>query len=247
MSSCSSIFFENKKLLVLHKAANILSVRSRFHSQKPEETVLDQFGKLLPVHRLDREVEGLIVAAKDKKTQSICNSWFEKKKIKKSYRALSCEVSLEVFERLPFQVEKIQAQVGEELVWKSKILRGKKRSYEHKEGDIAETHARLVACSHLANQTKVYQWELNPITGRAHQLRFELAKHSHPILGDELYFAPLLPHYSNGIALIAHSLNFKECIEREELELPETLSLNISWETFLSRLSSNAIQVAEKE
>ncbi len=247
MSSCSTIFFENKKLLVLHKAANILSVRSRFHSQKPEETVLDQFGKLLPVHRLDREVEGLIIAAKDKKTQSICNSWFEKKKIKKSYKALSCEVSLDLFERLPFVVEKIHAREGEDFVWRSKILRGKKRSYAHKDGDETETHARLVGTALLSNQTKVFKWELNPITGRSHQLRFELAKHSHPILGDELYFAPLLPQYTNGIALVAHSLNFKECPEREELELPESLSLNISWETLLSRLSSNAIQVAGKE
>jgi len=247
VSSCSTIFFENKKLLVLHKAANILSVRSRFHSQKPEETVLDQFGKLLPVHRLDREVEGLIIAAKDKKTQSICNSWFEKKKIKKSYKALSCEVNLDVFDRLPFQVEKITAHEGQEYLWKSKILRGKKRSYEHKEGDETETMARLIGSTHLSNQTKVFKWELNPITGRSHQLRFELAKHGHPILGDELYFAPLLPQYSNGIALIAHTLNFKECLEREELGLPEVLSLDISWETFLSRLSSNAVQVADTE
>ncbi|MEZ4816162.1 MAG: RNA pseudouridine synthase [Bdellovibrionota bacterium] len=246
MSDCSNVFFENKDLVVLHKPANILSVRSRFHSTKPEPTVLDLYGELLPVHRLDREVEGLLIAAKNKKTQSICNSWFEKKEINKSYMALSCEVDLNLFEKLPFQAETISPKIGDSFHWTSTLLRGKKRSYEHTEGDKAETVASLAGITTL-NSAKIYQWKLSPLTGRSHQLRFELAKHKHPILGDELYFAPLIPHYETGIALIANELDFSQCPNKDVLNLPDKISLNISWDIMLSRLDSNATHVAEKE
>lgn len=230
-----------------HKAANILSVRSRFHSEKPEANIIDKFKNVLPVHRLDREVEGLLLTAKHKKAQSICNGWFEKKQIKKSYMALSCEVDMSLFEKLPFNFEKIQPKDGEKFIWKSKILRGKKRSYASPNGDACETEAMLVGTSRLQNGLKVFRWILNPITGRSHQLRFELAKHCHPILGDELYLAPLAPAYSNGIALVAQKLDFTKCPQREELGLPETLELDLSWETFQSRLTANATLIADKE
>lgn len=246
MSDCSKVFFESNDVLVVHKAPNILSVRSRFHSTNAEKNVLDTF-KTLPVHRLDREVEGLLITAKNKKAQSICNGWFEKKQIKKSYMALTCSVDMNLYGKLPFEFEKISPKIGEDFVWKSKILRGKKRSYASPHGDACETLAKLENVSRLKNETQVYQWTLNPITGRSHQLRFELSKHGHPILGDDLYFAPLLPAYKEGIALIASKIDFSNCPERENLGLPVSLDLGLSWETILGRLSANASLIADKE
>jgi 23S rRNA-/tRNA-specific pseudouridylate synthase len=251
----SKIIFESSEVVIIHKVAGILSVRSRFHNTQPEENLIDQFANLLPVHRLDREVEGLVLAARNKNAQKICNSWFEKKEIKKSYWALCTEVDLSLLgktvEKLPFKVEKLDenffSKLGQTQVWQSKILRGKKRSYSSPGGDRTETHAKLIEISRLPDTTKVYQWELSPITGKSHQLRFEMARHSQPVLGDELYFAPLLPRYPNGIALVARSLNFENCHSREEMGLPENFTLDLDWATFLGRLQSNAIQVAEKE
>ena len=239
----SKIIFETNDVVIIHKVAGTLSVRSRFHSTNPEENILDQFGKLLPVHRLDREVEGLVIAAKNKKAQTICNTWFEKKEIKKSYWALTCEVDLTLFGKLPFEIEKLDLKnifppPRQTYFWKSKILRGKKRSYSHPQGDVAETEAKAVTSTKLSDNTTIFHWELSPLTGKSHQLRFEMARHSQPILGDELYFAPLLPSYKNGIALIAKSLNFKACPNASELGFPESYELPMSWEEFTGRITT---------
>ncbi len=232
----SKIIFENENLVIIHKVAGVLSVRSRFHSTQPESTVLDQLGEFVPIHRLDREVEGLLLAAKTKKAHSICNAWFEKKEIKKSYWALTTKVDLSELPKLPFEVEDLSPQVGEDFVWKSKILRGKKRSYSSPHGDATETHSKLIGVSKTKSDRNIFQWELNPITGKSHQLRFEMAKHSHPILGDELYFAATSPKYPSGVALIARKLDFSQCAHRNDMGLPETVELNFKWESFVARL-----------
>lgn len=221
-------------------------MRSRFHATKPELTVLDQFGELIPIHRLDREVEGLLMAAKNKNAHRIGNAWFEKKEIKKSYWALASEVDLDVMGKLPFEVEKIDAKLNRSFVWKSKILRGKKRSYASPHGDVTETQAIIRGVSKTKTGQNIFQWELNPVTGKSHQLRFEMARHSQPILGDELYFAPITPRYPNGIALIAKKLDFSNCPGHQELGLPDIVELDLNWEAFLSLLTENvATKVAD--
>src|SRR4051812_28945067 len=95
--------FENERVVILKKSTGILSVRSR----TGEKSILDQYDKLLPVHRLDRDVEGLLLAAKDTEAQRICNAFFEKREIKKTYWALTCKVNLSIFGKLPFKVESL--------------------------------------------------------------------------------------------------------------------------------------------
>lgn len=239
-SADPQILFENTDLLIVFKPSNLLSVRSRFHNKNPLPNLVDLLSDkikctLLPVHRLDFEVAGLVLLAKNKNAQSQLSSYFEKRHLKKTYWALSLESDLQLFAKLPFEIEKIDLQKNTYFEWKSKILRGKKRSYSSPKGDNAITKASLLGSEKIHN-FKLLKWELHPLTGRSHQLRFEMARHNHPIVGDDLYFAPLVPSYKKGIALVAQKLDFSNCSNYQSLGLSAEFALAINWSSILGQI-----------
>lgn len=207
--------FENEHFIIVDKAAMVLSVPGR-EGDKDERLVL---GRLLekdlgitiyPVHRLDYEVQGLIMFAKNPAAHKAANAWFEKKEVHKTYVALTKPLSSchEVF------------VIGESYEWKCKLLRGKKRSYESPHGKESITVAKL----NLIDEKGIFHWEMNPITGRSHQLRFELFRHGHPIIGDQLYASDEL-FSSEGIGLRAFRIDFKQAPLREKFLLPDFLEI----------------------
>ena len=99
------------------------------------------------------------------------------------------------------------------------LLRGKKRAYESPQGKSSITRGVLIAQNH---------WNLNPITGRSHQLRYELYRHGHPIIGDELYGSPMkfdVNGMKAGIALRAFEINFSKIPERSKFGLQEKIKI----------------------
>lgn len=203
------IVFENTHFVIVDKAALVLSVPSRLGETDPRPCLghileADLKCQIYPVHRLDFEVQGLIMYAKTTEAHRAGNKWFENKSISKTYVALtSSEIN---------PVEK----VGVPFEWKCSLLRGKKRAYESPAGKKSITHGVLV---------KKNYWHLNPITGRSHQLRYELYRHGFPIIGDELYGSPM-KFDRGGIALRAFEINFQNIIEREKFGLPEKIKIS---------------------
>lgn len=209
------IVLENEFFVIVDKRPMVLSVPGRMG----EDDGRPVLGKILekdlnitlyPVHRLDFEVQGLIMYAKTPQAHKAGNSWFEKKEVHKTYMALT--------KALPDA--RGNFQVGESYSWKCKLLRGKKRAYESPHGKESLTTARLIEVRDNGH----FHWELNPITGRSHQLRYELFRHGHPIIGDTLYssdevFSPA------GIALRAFQIDFSQAPGREEFLLPKILEI----------------------
>jgi tRNA pseudouridine32 synthase/23S rRNA pseudouridine746 synthase len=201
--------FENEHFVVVNKAANVLSVPSRtgILDERPclgRLLEVDLGKKIYPVHRLDYEVQGLIMYALTPEAQRAGNGWFEKKEIQKIYSAIS--KSSGGFKQ------------GELWEWKCKLLRGKKRAYESEHGKDSFTRARLNFID-----TKGYShWELEPVTGRSHQLRYELFRHQETILGDVLYGSN--EQFSEGgIALRAFKIDFSQTKNRGLFSLPENI------------------------
>lgn len=208
------IVLENEHFVIVDKKAMVLSVPGR----TGEEDGRPVLGKILeedlkikiyPVHRLDFEVSGLIVYAKTAEAHKAGNAWFEKKEVHKTYAAISTA--------LPEAQSNFK--VGEPLNWKCKLLRGKKRAYESPHGKESLTSALL---------TKVenghFHWELNPITGRSHQLRYELFRHGHPIVGDVLYSSNE-KWKEEGIALRSFKIDFSKAPNASKFSLPEILEI----------------------
>ena len=204
--------FHNEHFIVVDKAPNVLSVPSRLGRLDPRPClghILEaDLGKtIFPVHRLDYEVQGLILFALTPAAQKAGNAWFENKSITKTYSAIS--KSSRAF------------NCNEIYEWKCILLRGKKRAFESPHGKTSLTLAKLV----LIDEFGFSHWELNPITGRAHQLRYELFRHNEVIVGDSLY-GSLEKFTGDGIALRAFKIDFSKTKNREDFFLPENISTN---------------------
>jgi len=186
------IVFESQDCILVDKPAHWLSVPGRDPADarpvlgRELEKTLNQ--QIYPVHRLDAEVTGLIVYARSPDFHREANRLFENKEITKTYQAFT---DLGKFEE------------GQKIRWHSKLLRGKKRAYEAEYGKPSITEGEVFKIHKTA-----LEWRLNPLTGRAHQLRYELFKHKCPILGDALYGSQR--EWKDGIALRAVEIRWPE-------------------------------------
>lgn len=238
LADTPQVLDEDEDYLFIFKPAGWLSIKAR--RPKTEDHVIVDHFRALPVHRLDEDVAGVMLLAKNTKAQRIASSAFERRLTKKTYWAITTRVDLSLFSQLPFEIEPIEAQKGFSAVWKSKISRGKKRAYSSKFGLECETRARIID-EQIIKNTRLFLWELEPFTGRSHQLRWELARHEHPVLSDDLYFAPLLPRFRHGIALIAASL------ELPLADKTKKVTLDLSPKDLWSMLDpGDGVQIADK-
>ncbi len=198
------IYCQNDQLCFVEKPAGTLSVPSRLGLKdtrivvgKELETQLVR--KIYPLHRLDFEVSGLMVFALTEMSHRLVSQEWESKNVKKTYRALSLSKNLDL-------------KTGINGTWRSVLAKGKKRAFEAEWGKPAITEWEILDQFLLDSTEKIIWWQLSPITGRSHQLRFELSKNETPILGDFLYGAPKTSRNQilaeNEIALRSHSIEF---------------------------------------
>jgi tRNA pseudouridine32 synthase/23S rRNA pseudouridine746 synthase len=166
-------------------------------------------GTILPCHRLDFEVSGLLIFAKNEIAHKAANSWFEKKLIKKTYRTLTEGSIIEANNWATPQIVK------------SKLLRGKKRAFESPHGQDAETHVQFIK----QNSDGFLEWNLNPITGRSHQLRYEMSRLKFPILGDKLYGSQYQLISPTEITLQAVAIDFSEISGIQDFQLPAKIEI----------------------
>ena len=115
------------------------------------------------VHRLDKETSGVLIVAKNREYAQLFTSLFRIRKIHKTYIALT-----------HWKISKDLKTLKDDLIT---IDNGKKIIQK------AISHLRLLKTS--SNFSYV---ELNPITGRKHQLRKQLYNIGNPIVGDDKYF-----------------------------------------------------------
>lgn len=209
-----NIVFRNSNFIVIDKPAGALSTPSRMGRSDPRPVVgiilQEQLAtKIFPVHRLDEEVSGLLLFALNASAHREANRWFETHEVRKTYEAASVALPAD---------QNPNAQTV--LIWKSKLLRGKKRAYEADFGKESLTKAKL-----LISEPDRTIWHLQPLTGRSHQLRYEMAKHGFPIDGDILYGSDRTNKSGEGIALRAIHLDFRSASKAGELGLPTNLQL----------------------
>ena len=115
------------------------------------------------VHRIDKETSGIFIIAKNRKFAQLFTSLFRIRKIHKTYLAL-------VYGKVNNSVKTMR----DELVY-----------YESnkKITQKAISHLKII------KSNEGYSFiELNPITGRKHQLRKQLLNIGNPIIGDDKYF-----------------------------------------------------------
>ncbi len=161
------IIENNKNFIVLNKPEGV-PVQSGTKSFKNIIEILKNtkyFENSMPyiVHRLDKETSGILIIAKNRKFAQLFTTLFRIRKIHKTYLAL-----------VYGKVDKSYNIMKDDLIY-----------YENNKQIIQKAITNLK----IIRSNQVYSLlELNPITGRKHQLRKQLLNIGHPIVGDNKYF-----------------------------------------------------------
>ena len=167
---------EDADLLVLQKPAGLLCVPGRGPDKQDclSARAQQHWPGALIVHRLDQATSGLVLMARHIDAQRSLSHAFAERQVHKRYQAV-------VWGLLTAQEgawNEINLPIAAD--WERRPL----RVIDPALGKPSLTRWRLLG-HHPANGTS--RIELEPVTGRTHQLRVHMAAVGHPILGDALY------------------------------------------------------------
>ena len=197
-----TVFYENEQLLVCHKPAGVLSAKDA--SGKPSVSDLLAPRRVYPVHRLDREVSGLMVFAKTPEAAAFLSARMQDG-FSKEYLA--------VCEQTPPEDEAELADLLFHDRAKNKTYVVKRKRAGVKEAKLFYRVEARAADGRALLRIRLY-------TGRTHQIRVQLASRGCPLCGDKKYGAK-----SGGVlALCSWRLSFPHP-NRQQLcfTLPESL------------------------
>ena len=171
------LLFEDESIIVIDKPAGLLTFGEKGSSGSSAYKELKEYlsttsksrAELFVVHRLDREVSGLLLFAKSEQIQEkLKENWQD---FTKKYLALA--------------EGRIKSKSGEFKSWLTDGPDFKVRSGPQREGaKYAETSYQVL--KELENHTLL---ELQLVTGRKNQIRVHLADIGHPVVGDRRYGA----------------------------------------------------------
>ena len=165
-------------LLVLDKPPGLLCVPGRGPDKQDCLSTRAQalWSDALIVHRLDQPTSGLVLMARGLPMQRALSRIFAERRVHKRYEALvhgrpSAATDADGWAEidLPLIVD-----------WPNRP----RSKVDHASGKPSRTRWRVLDVDRALGCTRL---ELEPVTGRTHQLRVHLAALGHPILGDMLY------------------------------------------------------------
>ena len=215
LPSDSKILFEDTHLIVLSKPAGLLSQGD--HSG--EDNLVDWLRRYLGrnyvglVHRLDRNVSGIMVVAKRSKSARRLTESLQKGDLKRWYQGW------------------VVGRLTQQTVWKHYLKKDEKTNRTHvvrdgSAGQIAILQATPIREKNVSGHVlTLVEFELQ--TGRSHQIRAQCAAEKLPLLGDPKYGKP-----QTGLSLISrpalhsirisfpHPMDEKNILSFED-ELPE--------------------------
>lgn len=189
------VLFEDEFLAIINKPAGIevsgnkkWTVENALLSNLKPSTEADALKLPEPIHRLDYPTSGALLIGKTAASVTALNKMFEEKQVKKTYHAITIG-KMDDLGIIDFPVD------------------GKpsKSTFSVLQTVVSERFSYLNLV------------ELEPHTGRRHQLRKHLSEIGNPILGDRDYGTHGLILSGKGLYLHATSLRFRHPITNAEL------------------------------
>jgi 23S rRNA pseudouridine1911/1915/1917 synthase len=218
------IIYEDNHLIAVNKRAGDIVQVDETGDESLDEKVKKYIAKkynkpngafLGVVHRLDRPVSGLIMFAKTSKGLDRMNNLFKRREIQKTYYA--------VVRKRPEPTE------GKLVHW---LLKNPQKNVTKAYDQEVPGSQRSELSYKLVGEIEgYYLLEVNPITGRPHQIRVQLSTLGCPIVGDNKYGYPR-GSLKNSISLHARRLKFIHPIKLEPVEIVAELPKDGFWEKF---------------
>ncbi len=182
------IIEDNENFIVVNKESGI-AVQGGTKSKK---NLIDIFSKSkifndskpYSVHRLDKDTSGVFIIAKNRETAKLLTTLFRLRKIHKTYLAICYG-----------ELDKNRGILDQDLV-----------RYEGKKKIIENSKTLYKVIDKNSNCTLL---EMNPVTGRKHQLRKQLSLIGHPVYGDDKYtFEKNLKTKNKELMLHSYKIKF---------------------------------------
>ncbi|MFA9276220.1 MAG: pseudouridine synthase [Candidatus Aquirickettsiella gammari] len=199
------ILFEDEHLLVADKP-HFLAVTPG--GQYLRETLLVRLkastgiDHLTPLHRLDRETAGVILFSKQIQSRGAYQSLFQTRQIAKTYHALAAHLPQQSFP-----------------LCKSSRMEESDRFFVMQEVPGVANSETLISV--LEQRGEIDLYNLQPHTGKKHQLRLHMASLGAPILNDQFY--PVVQpvgsdDYTRPLKLLAKSIAFIDPVSHQQRE-----------------------------
>lgn len=210
----SAILYEDNHLLVLNKEPGLLTQPVPKDDRDSLEGIAKNYIKtaykkpgnvyLHAVHRIDRQVSGLVIFARTDKALSRLNRAMRERLVTKIYHAL---------------VEGEQAgMVGQTVQLKNHISHRDHFAVvsAHSTADSREATLSYTVLKYGRGLSLL---EIALDTGRYHQIRAQLAFAGHPVLGDRRYGSMADFGWQSAIALHSRNLRFPHPVKAETIDL----------------------------
>jgi tRNA pseudouridine32 synthase/23S rRNA pseudouridine746 synthase len=208
-----TVVYADNAMLVLDKPAGLLSVPGRGADKQDclSLRVQRRYPDALVVHRLDMATSGLMLMARGIAAQRLLSQAFADRTVKKRYVAivdglLAASDSNWGVINLPIMLD-----------WANRP----RRVIEHQLGKPSVTHWRVLSHDEV---DKISRVELEPVTGRSHQLRVHLLALGHAILGDALYGTQRIQAMANRLLLHASALELNHPVTTQPIRFVSAAS-----------------------
>jgi 23S rRNA pseudouridine1911/1915/1917 synthase len=219
------VVYEDNHIIIVNKRAGILVQGDATGDPTLTDMVKDYIKKkydkpgdvyLHPIHRLDRPVSGLVVFGRTSKGVERMAELFRKREIQKTYWA--------IVRRKPKETE---AKLTHYLVKDESKNTTSAHEFPVENSQKAELYYKVIGKLNLH-----YILEVNPVTGRPHQIRAQLAAIGCPIRGD-IKYGYERPNPDADINLHARRLYFVHPIKKTGIICRAALPQIQFWEEFL--------------
>lgn len=221
------IIYEDNHLIAVNKPAGWLVQGDKTGDQPLNERVKIYIKRkykkpgdvfLGVIHRIDRPVSGVVIFAKTSKALTRMNKLFQDRTIKKTYMAIIDQRPNDLSGHLIHYLTK------DKTTNISKAFdRPSNRSKNAKKSELTYEIAGQLGEHRLL--------KINPLTGRPHQIRVQLAKMGWPIKGD-LKYGSRKPNKDASICLHCQSMEFIHPVKKEPLKITAEYPNHQLWNIF---------------
>lgn len=171
--------------------------------------------QLQAVHRIDNATAGLVLFSVNPDSRAHYHGLFETHQVTKTYQAIA-------------SMNNSVPMVNQQWEIKNRLEKSDPRFLVHIVEGLANSHSRI-RC--LQRSTDKALFELNPITGKTHQLRVHMQSLGWPLLNDNYYpeLQPSKPDdYSKPLQLLAQKLQFFDPITLRERSFSSDTELSLN-------------------
>ena len=218
------VLYEDNHIIAINKPAGML-VQGDKTGDETLGDIVKQYLKLQynkpgevflgVVHRIDRPVSGIVLYARTTKALTRLNELFQKREVQKTYWAI-----------VQTRPENPEAKL---IQWLRKNEE-KNMSKVQAEGSKGALRCEL-DYSLLAESDRYYLLEVNPHTGRHHQIRVQLSTIGCIIKGDLKYGAKR-SNPDGSICLHARAIQFMHPVRKEPIQITAPVPKDALWQAF---------------